>query len=404
MKSVRSARSPRWPVLAALAGGGWLGLAALAERMYATDPMSSGFDLELILQAGRKVAAGIGPYDPGMLAGIAPTAPTLFYSYPPQVAQLMSLVATVPGRLVFWGLWITALAGLLIVARLLTDRLRPDLDRRTVLLGTVAVAPACLALATGLLFGNVNALFPLAYGLVLLAAVGAERTDRFLGGLSLALAAATKLHPGSMGLWFLVRGARERRDGDRPRSWMTAAVAIAGLLVVLGLSIAVSGLDPWSDYVTVVKTGASSSLVDPRNGAPAAQLAAFVGGGDSLARQLQMFVGLIALAITAVAAWWVRDPVESVAWAAAASLVTLPVTWYHYPAAFIPFGLAALLRAARTVQWRATASLVATAIVIVDLAIAWLPLQWLGIVLVIMALRRSAPRPQADPVGVGVAS
>lgn len=387
------------PAFAALAVGGWLGLASLAERMHATDPKSSGFDLELILQAGRDVAAGLVPYDTRMLAGVAPAAPTLFYSYPPHVAQVMSLAAPIPGRLVFWALWVAALAGLLVIARLLADRLRPDLNRGTAMLGAVAVAPFCLALATGLLFGNVNALFPLAYGLVLLAAVGAERTDRVLGGLSLALAAVTKLHPGSMGVWFLVRGARERRDGDHPRSWTTAGVAFAALLIVLGLSIGLFGVDPWIEYLKVVRTGASASLIDPRNGGPAAQLASIIGGGETLARLLQVPVGVIVIAITAGAAWRVRDPVESIAWAAAASLATLPVTWYHYPAAFIPFGLAALLRAAQTDQWRTSASLVAAAIVIADLAIVWLPLQWLGIVLVIMALRRSAPRVQAHPLG-----
>ena len=66
---------------------GWVGLLWLGATLYAATPPKAGFDLELLLRAGRDVAAGRSPYDPALVAGSAPVAESLFYSYPPVVAQ-----------------------------------------------------------------------------------------------------------------------------------------------------------------------------------------------------------------------------------------------------------------------------------------------------------------------------
>src|SRR2546427_456490 len=50
---------------------GWTALAALAARLLATQPPSAGFDLELLLEAGRRIAAGQSPYDPALVGGAA---------------------------------------------------------------------------------------------------------------------------------------------------------------------------------------------------------------------------------------------------------------------------------------------------------------------------------------------
>lgn len=381
---------PLAPLWVSLGLGGWIGLGYLVTRMYTGDAQSAGFDLELILQAGRDLAAGRSPYDPAMLSGIAPAAPTLFFSYPPHVAQLTSLLAGVPMPVVLVALWLAAAAGVAAIAAILTARLRPDIQRWRVVLPAVAVAPFCLALATGLLFGNVNALFPLLYGLVLVAAVGTSVADRVTGGAALAVASVTKLHPGSLGLWFLVRGLRERRRGEPARSWTVVLTAALVGLAVLVVSLLAGGLPQWSEYLTVIRTGAQASIIDPRNAGPAAQIALVLGQGEPFARLMQVPVTLAALAVTAWAAWTREDPLESVGWAAAASLATLPVTWYHYPAAFIPFAIAAGLRAYGTPRWRETAALIVGGLVVSGAAIAWLPLEWVGIGLVIVAIRRSS--------------
>jgi hypothetical protein len=167
---------------------------------------------------------------------------------------------------------------------------------------------------------------------------------------------------------------------------VTAALVGAAVLVV---SLIAGGLPQWSEYVTVIRVGSQASIIDPRNAGPAPVIATLLGQGEAFARLMQIPVTLAALAITVWAAWTRDDPLESIAWAAAASLATLPVTWYHYPAAFIPFAIAAALRAYGTPAWRPTVLLVVGGLVVSGAAIVWLPLEWAGIGLVIVAIRRS---------------
>jgi hypothetical protein len=389
---------PVAPIWIALGIGGWLGLAWLVSRMYAADAKGAGFDLELILQAGRDLASGQSPYRPDMLAGAAPESTTLFFSYPPHVAQVTSLLSGLSMPVVLTLLWIAAAAGIAVIAILLRARLAPTLPLRSVVLPAVAISPFCLSLATGLLFGNVNVLFPLAYGLILLAAIGTTTADRAAGGVALAIASLTKLHPGSLGLWFLVRGFRERRAGQPPHSWGVIVVALLVALVILAISLLAGGVALWSEYASVIRAGSQAAIVDTRNAGPASQIAIALGQGDATARLIQIPVTLTALLITIWAAWTRDDPIESVAWAAAASLATLPVTWYHYPAAFIPFAIAAALRAHGTTAFGRTIALVFAGLILAGLAISWLPLEWVGIGCVIAAVRLSAPRTTARPV------
>jgi hypothetical protein len=203
-----------------------------------------------------------------------------------------------------------------------------------------------------------------------------------------SVAGIAKLHPGSLGPWILIRAIRAP-EARR----MLIAVLVAGV-ALLGASLVIGGVQPWSDYAAVVRAGSGADIVDPRNGGPAAQLAHLLGTGDvasteSLARTLQVAVTLIALAVTAISAWRLRDPIESLAWAAAASLVILPVTWYHYPSALIPFAIAAFLRAHGTATARATSACLLAAGVVAALAIAWLPAMYAAVGLVLAAARLS---------------
>ena len=66
---------------------------------------------------------------------------------------------------------------------------------------------------------------------------------------------------------------------------------------------------------------------------------------------------------------------------ATASLVTLPVTWFHYPVALLP--TAVLLAVAHRRRDR----VLTAAAVIAAIAIAWLPLTWLAVALLLAAWR-----------------
>jgi hypothetical protein len=366
---------------------GWAGIIWIGVQLDAASSDQVGFDLELLLGGARAIAGGASPYDPAMLAGTAPAAPSLFYSYPPLVAQALVPLAGIPSRtmLVLWDA--AAVFGLLVVADAMRRRFAPDLARRTVLVPVLACIPLILPFAIGLLFGNLDVFFPMFYGAMLLAIVGSGSAARLAGGLSL-LGAMLKLHPGSLVAWFAVRAGTHRRR-RRPLFIVLAAALIAGL-AVFGASLAVWGTAPWLEYRQVVAAGAGAEIVDRRNAGIAVQLALFVGGDEGFARAGHLLVGIVAVGLTVWAAWRRSDPIESFAWAAVASLSTLPVTWYHYLGALIPIAIAVILRSLNTRSARATQRLVLGAGVVGGLAIAWLPLIWLAAAMVIAAARTSA--------------
>jgi hypothetical protein len=362
---------------------GWAGVVAIGAQLGSTSTARLGFDFQLLLHAGRDVAAGRSPYSPDLIAGGAPTATELFYSYPPPIAQALAPVSWLPDllALVVWD--VLAIGGLLLVAELLRRRLAPERAPLVVLAVTSAVAPLTLPFAVGLLFGNLDVFFPLLYGTMLLSVLDPWPRRQMLAGVALVVA-SLKLHPASMGLWFVGRALRHRASG----AWrLVVTAAVLGILVLV-VSVAVGGLAVWQDYLAVVRGGTGATIVDPRNAGPAAVIAGAIGGDDALARSLHLAVVAVAIAVTLWAAWRRGDPLESFAWATAASLCTLPVTWYHYPSALLPVAIGAWLRAEGSTAMQVRGLLIA-AMVVAAVAIAALPLLWAAIALVILAARRS---------------
>ena len=397
---VPSARSgPGRAVMAAVVAGtiGWIGVIWIGLQLAAGSASSLGFDLDLLVRAGQDVAAGRSPYDPALLAGNAPLATSLFYSYPPPVAQAFSLISSVPSRaiLVVWDLG--AVLGFLVVTELLRRRVAPDRGWREVLLVALACAPLTLPFAVGLLFGNLDVWFPFLYGAMLLAVVAPGPRTAVSAGAALA-AASLKLHPASMGAWFLARALRERRGADPGSPGLVVVSAAVVAASVVALSVLAGGGGVWAEYADVVRAGAGASIVDPRNAGIAAQLAA-VGGGDDLARSMHVVIGIGAVLLTVWAAWRRADPVESFAWATAASLATLPVTWYHYPSALMPIAVVAILRAPSQ-DARRVSVLVTAGAVVAAAALVWLPLLWVAVGLIVAAARASAaaPSPVVPPL------
>ena len=148
---------------------------------------------------------------------------------------------------------------------------------------------------------------------------------------------------------------------------------------MLAVSLVVGGLQPWLDYVAVVRAAAGSALVDVRNAAPASLIAQLTGIDSAAVRAIQLVVVAGVVVVTVVAALRVRDPLFSLALVIAASLVTLPVTWYHYPVALMPIAAALAIWRPASRRW------VAAAIVLADVAIVWLPFLWVAVVVVVVA-------------------
>ncbi|MFN8629632.1 MAG: glycosyltransferase family 87 protein [Chloroflexota bacterium] len=374
-----------WLLLGAI---GWAGIAYIGFVLWQSSPPKAGFDLALLLEAARRVTAGQSPYDPAMLAGTSPDATSLFYSYPPAVAQAMTLLAWLPNGvvLILWGLGATL--GLGVVAWRVALATGREAAARDDALKAIAMAALILPFAVAVLFGNLDAWYGLAFGLLVLAVgLGKGTKGRSVaGGVALGVVAVAKLHPASLLLWLLVRALVDKHGPAR----QTLTAAIATGIVIVGVSVAAGGIAPWLDYVTVVKAGAGASVVDPRNVGPVSLLGQLITLDPTAIKLAQAVVALAALGVTALAALRVRDPLASLAIAIAASLVVLPVTWYHYPVALIPVGIA--LVAARP----AARARVAVAAVVADLAIAFIPLLWAAVGLVLVAARPGDAEAEAD--------
>ena len=390
--TARRATPARPPALAwaTLAIVGWTMIGWLAVQLLATKPPSAAFDLELLLQAGRDVAAGRSPYDPALLAGTTPDATHLFFSYPPLVAQVLAPFAAIPGVAMFAAWSVTAVAVLAAVAERLRRLIAPSITPATAGIAIVAVASLTFPFTVAILFGNLDAFFPALYGLALVAAVSPVRRDHVAGGIAVALAALAKLYPAGLGLWFVVRGLRF----DGRRSLTTVAAAVVAGLALVGVSLVLGGLGPWREYATIAGVASGADLVDPRNVGPAAQIALLLGADSGVARAIHLAVAAAAVAAIVWSAWTRRDPVESLAIAAAATLLLLPVSWIHYPAAMIPFGAAAVMRATGRRAARRVWSLAAAAVVFGALALVWLPLMWVGVGLCLAAVHASIVGPE----------
>jgi len=396
------------PALVTLGVFGWAAFVFLAAASYAHKPPSAAFDLELLLQGGRLVAAGHSPYSPGLLSGQPVEIQSLFYSYPPIVAQLTSLVAGVPTTVVFtaWvALSILTLAGM---ARVIRDRIAPAVPWLLPVMAAVALAPLWFPYTVGALFGNIDIFFPALYGLMLVAAMadGSRRTDRRMAvaaGIALALA-SIKLHPALLALWFLLRGVRvvrsraqpgsEPADARVPLPWLVLAAAAVTGVAILAISLAVGGIQPWLDYLAILRASTNVDLLDYRNLGPVAQLVMVLNLGTGAIGPLQAGMLAIAVVTTAWAALRVDDPVESFAWASFASFVPMPVTWFHHFGALIPIGLVAALRsqAAGARAQRLTLGLILVAFLIGVFGLG-MPVAWLFLPLTILAVRTSRPSP-----------
>jgi len=361
---------------------GWAGFVLIATQLASLDPSRLGDDLRLLVDAGVRWRDG-APLYATVPPGTSLAAESLFYSYPPLVAQAMSLVAGIPFPAIFVAWTAGAVGGLWLVAE------RLGRDGRAVAWPALALAPYVYPFAVALLMGNINAWFPAAFGLVLAAVLAGGRGIPFAGGAALAVAAAAKLHPASLGLWLLVRGVHDARSGRSSHALQILAVAAAVGLGLLTISLAMGGLDPWADYLAFLReSSGAADVVSPLNVGPASQVALLLGLSDAGARTLQVGIAVVALAGTAAAARYLDDPVESFGWATVASLVVLPITWFHYPVALVPVALAAASRA-RGKGFPRTAALLAAAIVTAALAIVAPALVWAAVALVLLAVHAS---------------
>ena len=379
-------REPRVPLSIAawsvVGVAGWVGLVVIAVQLAAKVPPRAGDDLRLLVEAAARWQHGATLYAASDTNGSL-VAEGLFYSYPPLVAQALVPLTSLPFGIVLGGWAVGAAAGLAAVSHRLGGL------GRGVTLPAVALAAFIYPFAVAVLFGNVNAWFPFLFGLVLLAVLAPGRASAVAGGVALAIASAAKLHPATLGVWLLARRWREGRGGPSGR---TLAVAIASGLGLVVLSLVVGGTGPWVDYVAFLRGGATQAdVVSTLNIGPASQIALALGLSEAAARTIQVPVTVAALATTVAAGLLVRDSVASFGVATIASLVVLPVTWFHYPVALIPVAIAAATRAEPATR-RTTLVALAAAVAAAGMAIVAPVAVWIAAAFVLLAIRVSRPR------------
>ena len=383
---VEPGRGPRVPLSTAvwsLVGiSGLVGLVVIAAQLAAMIPPRVGDDLRLLIQAAIHWRDGATLYTAAG-ANSSLVAESLFYSYPPLVAQALVPLTALPFGIVLGGWAAGAWAGLAAVAH------RLGRMGWSVTLPAVALAAFVYPFAIAALFGNVNVWFPLLFGLVLLAVVSPGRGSAVAGGIALAVASAVKLHPATLGVWLL---ARRWHEGPAGPSGRILAVAVAAGLGLVGASLLVGGTGPWVDYVAFLRGGATQAdIVSPLNIGPASQIALALGLSEGFARTIQLPVTLVALAATIAAGRLLEDPVASYGAATIASLVVLPVTWFHYPVALIPVAIAAAARSEHATRPATVAALMA-AVVAAGLAIVAPVSVWIAVTFVLLAVHVSRPR------------
>ncbi len=144
--------------------------------------------------------------------------------------------------------------------------------------------------------------------------------------------------------------------------------------------------------MTVLRASTVVDLLDPRNLGPAVQIALAMNLDQSAIAPIQSVVVVLALIVAVVSALAVDDPLESLLWAASASLVVLPVTWYHHFAVLVPFGVAALARGwdGRPGSRRLMLGLTILAFLVAGIIFARV-MAWLLIVIAFVLVRVSRP-------------
>jgi len=284
-------------------------------------------------------------------------------------------------------------------------------DVADVALPALALAAICYPFAIALLFGNLDAWFPLAYGAVLLATSGRSGRWVWPGGVLLGIATIAKLHPGALLAWLAFRGAREwgaRRHGHQPSApvegvatgeprqtaeahsgapaaWATLAIALGAMGLITGASLVIGGLGPWADYLALLRSGSGAAFASGLNIGPASQIA-LVMGDPALAPRLAAVVAGLALGLVVLAAVAIRSTPASFAVAAVASLTISPITWFHYPVAVMPVAVAAWVLARGTPGAVRTAWLLVGAVVIAALSISAPVAVWVAVAMVVLAV------------------
>ncbi len=310
-----------------------------------TTQIQWGYDLSFYWRAASAVLHGLPIYSAEQLAGpYAPQGQNGFL-YPPPFAAVMTPFAILfpadyRAAMWFWAALgaATLVAGTLALARSvdLVPRVRTATGLGPwILLVAVFSFPPVVG---ELVLGNVHILLLGLFAVAWLGVRSGDRAGERWAGIAVGLAAAVKVFPALLILWFLLTGRR------RAALWSVVA-GLAALVVTLP----VTGIGPWLDYPSVLANlSAPSDTTDTL--APTVWLAGLVGFGVA-----RIVVTVAALALLVWSAR--RLPMRrSFAVAVMLSVLIAPALYQHYLAILVlPFLL--LLPESGALKWLALAYL-----------------------------------------------
>ncbi|WP_280498982.1 glycosyltransferase 87 family protein [Nocardia cyriacigeorgica] len=242
------------------------------------------------------------------------------FTYPPLAALLFAPLALMPLGLAEIVVLATSVLSLGITLWLVLSRIRPELDRMTVLaavISAVAVAGFFEPVRQTYSFGQIN--------LVLMAAVALDclvRKPFWPRGMLIGIAVSVKLIPAGYLLYFLLR-----------KDWKAAGTLIASAVGAVGLGFLIfpsDSVEYW--FHTLADTGRIGPPYYAGNQSLKG-LAFRLGVSDSLATLIWISLSLIAIGLAAL---WMRRLIEAGASVAAlmvnaaAILLVSPVSWSHH--------------------------------------------------------------------------
>lgn len=337
--AVRSAiptRGPWLPLAAATVAVVFV-LAAARLILHAEHTTGWGFDFRAYYAAALRLVASGTPYQLETLIGPFRPGPAGLYLYTPAPALLVEPFTWLgPDVAVF--AWLVVRMALVVATCLLMP------VPRWVKLAALAVAVVSAQFLYDLDLGNVSLI------VTFFAVVAWRWLDKPLSGISIAAALTIRPAMGVVWLWWIAR-----------RQWTAVAWTVLGFAAVVLASLPFLGVDPWLQYVIVLRH--VSDVVGVANNLDLGSTALGLGFPEPVANLF--LVGGYALAITAIVFGLRRDREIGFAITLMATLLLSPLLWDHYLTNLIVPGA---LLAARGRRWGVLLPL-----------LGWLPLELLPI-------------------------
>jgi len=234
----------------------------------------------------------LGGYNAAITAYFGHPPGDLLFSYPPHLLLILAPLSLLP-----YGLALCVWTGVNMSALVLATRRLAATTHRMTLLVCVCLSPAALTMA---LYGQFGGLLALA---ALVVVLDSEQRP-WIAGLSLALMTVKPQMALALGLIMVLSGR-----------WRCLPVAAALTLVLVGLSAAVYGLDPWWRFIRITLPEQNQILLEGQMGMVKSTVSVFRAGQilhlpSSAAWGAQITVSLIAIGLPVLAIRRGGDPLK----------------------------------------------------------------------------------------------